>query len=388
VKRRPPPGPDARVREPFSGFSAIKRIERDRRRFDEIVRGRIKKDLRRHIVRGELIGKRGNEIVSIPIPQIELPRLRYGEKKAPGVGQGPGEPGTPLGPAEPGDGAGGAGDQPAEHLREVELTIEELAQLMGEELELPRIEPRGTRALRGDRHRYSLVRPTGPESLRSFKRTYREALKRQLAAGTYDYRYPLVVPTREDMRYRAWRDEPSPSANAVILYMMDVSGSMGNEQKEIVRIESFWIDTWIRAHYDGVVHRYIIHDAAAREVDRETFYSTRESGGTRISSAYELAARIIERDYPPEEWNIYCFHFSDGDNWGGGDDERCFEILKTRILPAVNLFGYGQVESRYGSGQFIHALREHVKAEKLVLSQIESRDAILNSIRDFLGKGR
>lgn len=382
-----PGGELERPREPFSGFSAVKRIERDKRRFDEIIRGRIKKDLRKHIVRGELIGKRGNEIVVIPVPQIELPRIRYGEKQQPGVGQGPGEQGTPLGPSEA-EGAGGAGDQPGEHLREVEITIQELAELMGEELELPRIEPRGTRALSGARHRYNLIRPAGPDSLRNFKRTYREALKRQLSAGTYDFLHPVVVPTRDDMRYRAWRDEPLPSANAVILYMMDVSGSMGNEQKEIVRIESFWLDTWIRAHYDGVVHRYIIHDATAREVDRETFYSTRESGGTRISSAYELAARIIEHEYSPEEWNLYAFHFSDGDNWGGGDDERCFEILGGRTLPAVNLFGYGQVESRYGSGQFIHALRDNVKHERLVLSQIENRDAILISIRDFLGKGK
>lgn len=385
--RRVPANGESAGREPFSGFSAVKRIERDKRRFDEIIRGRIKRDLRRHIVRGELIGKRGNEIVSIPVPQIELPRIQYGEKSQPGVGQGKGEPGTPLGPRE-GDDAGGAGDQPGEHLREVEVTIQELAELMGEELELPRIEPRGTRSLEGARHRYNLIRPTGPQSLRSFRRTYREALKRQLAAGTYDYARPIIVPTRDDMRYRAWRDEPLPASNAVIFYMMDVSGSMGNEQKEIVRIESFWIDAWIRAHYDGVAHRYIIHDATAREVDRETFYSTRESGGTRISSAYELAAAILEREYPAEEWNPYAFHFSDGDNWGGGDDERCFEVLAGRILPSVNLFGYGQVESRYGSGQFIHALEENVKHDNLILSQIENRDAILGSIRDFLGKGK
>ena len=169
---------------------------------------------------------------------------------------------------------------------------------------------------------------------------------------------------------------------------MDVSGSMGNEQKEIVRVESFWIDTWIRAHYDGLMTRYIIHDAQAHEVDRETFYTTRESGGTRISSAYQLAAELIEKEFPTEEWNIYLFHFSDGDNWGGGDDEKCFQLLREKLLPAANLFGYGQVESRYGSGQFLHSLEAHVEAENLVLSRIEDRDAILPSIKAFLGKGK
>ncbi|MEE9133812.1 MAG: DUF444 family protein [Gemmatimonadota bacterium] len=376
-------------REIFNGFSSIKRIERDKKRFDAIIRGRIKKDLRKHITRGELIGKRGREMVSIPVPQIELPQLKYGRNKMTGVGQGDGEEGAPIGNVEAdAAGAGGAGDQPGRHLREVEVSIQELAKLLGEELELPRIEPRGSRTIKSRRSRYSSIRTTGPESLRSFRRTYRQALKRQVASGCYDHRRPVVIPVREDMRYRSWKEEPEPVANAVIIYMMDVSGSMGDDQKDIVRIESFWIDTWIRAHYQGIATRYIVHDAAAHEVDRETFFTLHESGGTRISSAYELAAKIIAGEYDHEEWNIYCFHFSDGDNWGGGDDERCFELLDQRLLPEVNLFGYGQVESRYGSGHFLEALQENIEDEKLALSQIPDRDAILDSIREFLGKGR
>jgi hypothetical protein len=367
----------------------VKRIERDRRRFEEIVRGKIKKDLKQHLTRGELIGRRGKELVSIPVPQIELPRFRYGRREMGGVGQGPGDVGTPIGSdGQPGGGQGDAGDSPADHLREVELTIQELATLMGEELELPRIRPKGVETLKTAKPRYSGIHRSGPESLRAFRRTYKEALKRQLASGSYNPRRPQVVPVRDDLRYRTWKEEPEPVANAVIIYMMDVSGSMGNEQKEIVRIESFWIDTWIRAHYAGLETRYIVHDAAAHEVDRETFYSTRESGGTRISSAYQLAAQIVERDYPAEEWNIYFFHFSDGDNWGGGDDEKCFALLREKLLPVANLFGYGQVESRYGSGQFLHSLETHVSAENLVLSRIPDRDGILGSIKEFLGKGR
>ena len=86
------------------------------------------------------------------------------------------------------------------------------------------------------------------------------------------------MPIRDDKRYRSWRSDPLPQSNAVIIYMMDVSGSMGDEQKEIVRIESFWIDTWLRSQYQGIESRYIIHDAMAKEVDRETFFRTREIG--------------------------------------------------------------------------------------------------------------
>jgi uncharacterized protein len=235
----------------------VKRIEQDRKRFDDIVRGRIKQDLKRHITRGEMIGKRGREMVSIPVPQVDLPRLRYGSRERGGVGQGPGEPGQPIGGGQPqpGQGPGGAGDQPGPHIREVEMSIQEMTQLIGEALELPRIQPKGSETLTAPRGRVAGMRRVGPESLRSFRRSYREALKRQISSGTYDAGRPLVVPVREDMRYRSWKEEPIPVANAVIIYMMDVSGSMGSEQKEIVRIESFWIDSWIRQHYDGVQSR-------------------------------------------------------------------------------------------------------------------------------------
>src|SRR5688500_14999106 len=139
--------------------------------------------------------------------------------------------------------------------------------------------------------------------------------------------------------------------------MMDVSGSMTDEQKEIVRIESFWLDTWLKSQYDGLETRYIIHDAAAREVDEQTFYHTRESGGTRISSAYKVCIELIQRQFPSSEWNIYAFQFSDGDNWGE-DNQLSFRLLEEEIMPHVNMFCYGQVDSPYGSGEFLGALRD------------------------------
>jgi uncharacterized sporulation protein YeaH/YhbH (DUF444 family) len=137
--------------------------------------------------------------------------------------------------------------------------------------------------------------------------------------GTYDPARPVIVPIRDDRRYRSWRTDPRPQSNAVIIYMMDVSGSMGDEQKEMVRIESFWIDTWLRSQYKGLESRYIIHDATARVVEREVFFKTRESGGTMISSAYKVCSDLIDAEFNPELWNIYAFHFSDGDNWSVDD---------------------------------------------------------------------
>ncbi len=364
------------------------RIKQDHARFREIVRGRIKANLKKYVQQGELIGKKGKELVSIPVPTIELPRFRFGEKQQGGVGQGDGQPGDPLSPQE-GEGQGKAGQGEGQHVLEVDVPLDELADLLGEELALPRIQPRGQDRVVSTRLKYTGVAPQGPESLRHFKRTYKQALRRQIASGTYDPRRPIIVPVREDRRYRTWKEVPLPETNAVVIYMMDVSGSMGDEQKEIVRIESFWIDTWLRRHYKGLETRYLVHDAVAREVDRETFFHTRESGGTMISSAYNLALQIIEAEYPAASWNVYPFHFSDGDNWSADDSRACVELLKARLLPAVNLFCYGQVESPYGSGQFIKDLREGLgQRPDVALSEIQGKDGILGSIQAFLGTGR
>ena len=365
------------------------KIDLDHRRFRQIIRGKIKQNLRKYISQGEMIGRKGKEAVSIPLPTVDIPRFRHGDKQQGGVGQGQGDVGDALGQGEAKPGQGEAGDRPGEHLVEVEVPLDELAEILGEELELPNIEPKGAQRIVSFKDRYTGIRSSGPESLRHFRRTYRQALKRQISSGTYNPLQPVIVPIREDRRYRSWKTEPVPQSNAVIVYMMDVSGSMGDEQKEIVRIESFWIDTWLRSQYEGIESRYIIHDAMAKEVDRDTFFRTRESGGTMISSAYKLCARIIEDEYPASEWNIYPFHFSDGDNWSVDDTQSCVEILRDKLLPVANLFCYGQVESPYGSGQFIKDLHEHFgEEERVVTSEIKNKDAIMDSIRDFLGKGK
>lgn len=365
-------------------------IRRDHSRFRSIVKGKIKEDLKKYVTHGEMIGRKGKDQVTIPLPQIQIPKFRFGDKDQGGVGQGKGNPGDPIGQGEPEPGQGEAGSGEGQHELEVDLTLQELAEILGEQLELPRIEPRGQKNLKSRSEKYTSIASQGPHSLRHYKRTFREALKRQIASGTYDPDHPIIIPIKKDMRFKSWKTDIRHENSAVIIYMMDVSGSMGDEQKEIVRTEAFWIDTWLRSQYKGIETRYIIHDATAREVDEETFYKTRESGGTLISSAYKLCEKIIETDYAPSDWNIYPFHFSDGDNWSGEDTRLCLDILEKSLFQKANVFCYGQVESRYGSGQFYKDLKEHfgMDHESVILSRIENKDGILDSIKEFLGKGK
>jgi uncharacterized sporulation protein YeaH/YhbH (DUF444 family) len=338
----------------------------------------VREELRRHLGRQELLGRHGRRVVSIPIPHLEMPRFVH-DLSGKSVGQGEGQAGD--GP--------GAGKEPGRHLLEAEFTIEELAGMLGEALELPRIQPKGREELDSRSGRYSGITLVGPESLRHFKRSYRQALRRMIASGTYESHNPQIALVRADRRYRYNRPKPRPRANAVILYVMDVSGSMGADQKELVRIESFWLDAWIRGHYNGTRSVYIVHDAVAKEVDRETFFRIRESGGTVISSAYELCVKVMQERYPPQDWNLYLFHFTDGENYSRQDTEKCLDMLQQRLLPALNLFGYGQVESYGTSGDFYEALHARFAGQPSVaLSRIPDRDAIVDSIKTLLGRGR
>ena len=366
------------------------RIEGDLRRFKDIVKKKVRENLGRYISNPEWVfpDSRGRK-VRIPVPQIDLPHFQFGDKNQGGVGQGEGEPGDILGPGENDDGSGSgkAGDKPGEHDLMAELSYEEFAEMLKEELGLPRIENRGKKGIMSEKERYTSIRRTGHESLRHARRTLKEAMKRQISSGNYDPLNPKLVPVPVDRRYRSWKTYQEPAANAVIIYMMDVSGSMGDEQKSLVRKICFWIDIWLRMNYKGIQSRYIIHDANAKEVDQDTFYRVKESGGTMISSAYTLCSEIVAKDYPFDDWNIYPIHFSDGDNWSVEDTKKCLELVKS-LAPRVNQFSYAQIHSPYGNGEFIKHISKRFKNEpKVVVTEVEGSGDIIKAMKELLGRG-
>ena len=364
----------------------VLQIDKDHQRFRQIVKGKIREDLRKFLTRSELLGREGRKYISIPIRGIDIPHFRYGDNNDSGVGRGDGNAGDTVSGE---GGVGQGGDQEGQHVLEVEVGLDELAEILGEELKLPRILPKGRHRITTERDRYSGVRQSGPESLRHFKRTFRRALRRQIMSGLYNPDAPRIIFERRDKMYRSWKTILNPQSNAVIIYMMDVSGSMGDEQKELVRLEAFWIDAWLRKNYHGIESRYIVHDVRAGEVDRETFFRIREDGGTRISSAFRLARELITNHYAPSEWNIYLFHFSDGDNSSESDSRECCALMREHLLPVLNLFGYCQVASAYGSGNFINVVHEHLSGIDAVLtSRVNTKDDIYDSIKTFFSAGR
>lgn len=357
-------------------------IEKDKRRFKQIVRKEVENNLHKYIKHKELIGRRGKEMISIPIPEIQIPKFIWGAPGI-GVGQGPGEIGEPIGQGE-GEDSGEAGNQPGRHIREVEVTLEELAQILGEQLELPRIEPKQKNNVEGIVTKYRSRRRVGPETLRCFKATYVAALKRMIAEGLYDPKNPYIIPIRDDKRYRSWKEYPSPQSNAVIFYMMDVSGSMTDERKDLVRLTSFWIDTWLRFNYKNIISEYIIHDMKAYLVSEDDFYNIRESGGTYCSSAYTLCLKELRR-YPINNWNVYGFHFTDGENWPEDNERSREKILE--LSEVLNMFSFGQVQHRWGDSfkEMVDSIE--AKRNNIVTVTINSDDDIYNALRTFFKKG-
>ena len=334
----------------------IMKIERDQRRFRQIVRGRIRKNLRKYITHGEMIGRKGRDLVSIPVPQLDVPHFRFGDNGAGGVGQGDGEEGQPIAKGgDPQDGSGQAGSDPGGgHLLEVDISLDELAAILGEELELPRIEPKGQASIVQEKSKYNSIRQTGPGVAAAFQ-THLSArrCKRQISTGVYEPDDPRVIPIKADKQYRSWNDGRAPA------------GQRGRDLHDgRLRLDDR------RAEGDrphrGVLDRHLARPASTTASKRATSSTTRwprKSTSTRSITPAKAAARgsarrtrrardLIEEQFPPSEWNLYCFQFSDGDNWGE-DNEEAFKILGEQLLPIANLFCYGQVESPYGSGEFL-----------------------------------
>lgn len=368
-----------------------KRILKDLERFKRIVRGEIRKNLKELIETGSIVGQKGGDIVKVPIKAIRIPQFRYDPHEQGGIGVGEGEIGEPVQVDLTQDGTGQAGYGPGPHFREVEIEVRELAEILGEELELPRIQPKGHRHVLSGDEEYEDVATVGPQALLMKRRAFRKGLLRQLLMSPPSAQREtiIVTPIKEDMRYLYGQPSEKPEANCVIIFMRDASGSMSGEKTEIIRQENWWIDLWLRTNYANVERVYILHDYEAQEVPEEDFYSLSTGGGTRISSAYELCNRVIDRRYPPEQWNIYAFHFSDGENWIGDTENACVPLLRDQLLSKVNLFCYGQVTlGRRSPGLHLVKLKERIEDDRLVMSIISDREDILRSIKDFLGKGR
>ncbi len=156
-------------------------------------------------------------------------------------------------------------------------------------------------------------------------------------------RIPFLDPN--DLRYSNRVAQPKPANKAVMFCLMDVSGSMDEEKKDIAKRFFTLLYLFLNQIYEEIEVVFIRHHTQAEEVNEQEFFNSRESGGTVVSSALELMQKVIEERYPPEEWNIYGAQASDGDNWRD-DSTKCVTLLDEHIMPLVQYFAYIEIAER------------------------------------------
>ena len=196
---------------------------------------------------------------------------------------------------------------------------------------------------------------------------------------------------KEDMRFKSWEEEVRYESNAVIIAMMDVSGSMSEFKKYIARSFYFWMVRFLRTKYDHVQIVFISHHTEAKEVTEEQFFTQGESGGTVVSSAYKLALDMIAERYNPRDWNIYPFHFSDGDNYYSDNDEAV--RLADKLIETCNLFGYGEIGEEGGSayrrasGALLSIFEDRIKnKDRFIGVRIDEKEDVYPALKKFFGK--
>lgn len=316
----------------------------DQQRHSEKVREAVKNNLPDLISDESIILSNGRDVIKIPIRSLDEYKIRYNDEKTKHVGQGDGDSqvgdviAREPGKEQPGSGQeGGAGDQPGEDYYEAEVSMMELEEMLFAELELPDLQQKEEDDLTTESIEFNDVRKIGLMGNIDKKRTILSAFKRNAMDGK-----PGINPILDDdLRFKTWNDVEKPESKAVILAMMDTSGSMGVWEKFIARSFYFWMARFLRSMYESVEIKFIAHHTEAKVVSEEDFFSKGESGGTICSSAYRKALELIEDQYSPYCYNIYPFHFSDGDNLTS-DNNRCLSLVQ-ELMEVSNMFGYGEI---------------------------------------------
>ena len=195
-------------------------------------------------------------------------------------------------------------------------------------------------------------------------------------------RIPFLDPI--DLRFRRRVRVPVPSSKAVMFCLMDVSGSMDQDRKDLSKRFFVLLYMFLTRHYEKIDIVFIRHHTQAQEVDEDTFFHATESGGTVVSSALVLMHEIIQARYPSGEWNIYGAQASDGDNFTN-DSGNCRDLLIEKILPLVRYFAYVQVAEEEQS-LWLEYQRLQEECAHFAMRKVASADQIYPVFRDLFKK--
>jgi sporulation protein YhbH len=402
---------------PFSSSDALRsdRSAGDRQRHRDKLREAIRDNIADIISEESIIGRHKDRIIKVPIRAIKEYRFVFGDNQSrAGSGDGETEPGQVIGKSgKEGEGSGKAGDQPGVDYYETDVTLEELIEIMFEDLELPDMERKILREVMSERiAKRKGYRKAGVRVHLDRRRTAKARIRRMVASGSSsafdetgesakglspiseaadnsdesaEERFPF---RRDDLTYKRLVEDTREESNAVVMCIMDTSGSMDSMKKYLARSFFFLLYQFVSTKYQNVELVFIGHHTQAREVTEEEFFHKGESGGTLISSGYNKTLEIIYDRYHPSIWNVYAFHCSDGDNF---DSDNANAIKSAKELCEVcNLFGYGEIKplgSHYYESSMLDMFRR-IEADNFQSVLIERKEDIWPSFKTFLSRDK
>jgi len=359
----------------------------DQKRHQEKVKEAIKNNLADLITEESIIMSNGRDVIKIPIRSLDEYKIRYNYDKNKHVGQGDGD--SQVGDVIARDGSGegqkgagkgqGAGDQAGHDYYEAEVSLMELEEAFFNQLELPNLQRKEADRNVVEHIEFNDIRRIGLMGNIDKKRTMMAAFKRNAMSGNPSF-YPIYP---EDLKFKTWNEVVKPESKAVVLAMMDTSGSMGLWEKYMARSFFFWMTRFLRTKYETVEIAFIAHHTEAKVVTEEEFFNKGESGGTICSSAYRKALELIETKYSPSRYNIYPFHFSDGDNLTS-DNARCVQLVN-ELMKVSNIFGYGEV-NQYNRHSTLMSAYKNIKDEKFRYYILKQKSDVFYAMKNFFKK--
>ncbi|MBX5466321.1 MAG: DUF444 family protein [Firmicutes bacterium] len=345
----------------------------DERRHQARIKEALRRNLAEMVAHEAILVSHGAKLIQVPLTGLREDRVRYDPQHGEAVGilaSGQGEGEAAAGRATARGGGKQGGDAPGVEWEEAVFTVDEAAEVVFSDLALPDLDLRRTAPGAGETWEVQDLGPVGLQTQWARKPTLLASLRR---GG------PPV--RRQDVRYRQFAAEPAPEGGAVVLAMMDTSGSMGQFEKFVAKSFFFWTVEFLRRNYPAVDIVFLAHDVRAREVDEEGFFRRGTSGGTVSSSVYRLALEVLAERYPPDRFNAYAFHFTDGGNLTS-DNPLALELGQA-LAAATRLFGYGEIHDteRAPSPLFQGFERANVRTVLLRSSQ-----DVFFALQRFFGK--
>jgi hypothetical protein len=358
----------------------------DQQRHQEKVQEAIKNNLSDLITEENIVMSNGREVIKIPIRSLDEYRIRYNYDKNKHAGQGTGESkvgdvvakdGSGNGQQQKGPGKGqGPGDQAGDDYYEAEVSLMDIQEALFKELELPNLKEKEIDTSTVEKIEFNDIRKTGLWGNIDKKKTMMSAYKRNAMSGQPGF-HPIL---REDIKFRTWNEVIKHDSKAVVLMMMDTSGSMGIWEKYMARSCFFWMSRFLKTKYETVDIEFIAHHTEARVVSEEEFFTKGESGGTICSSAYRKSLELIDSKYDSKKYNIYPFHFSDGDNLTS-DNPRCVKLVQ-ELMKRSNMFGYGEV-NQYNRHSTLMSAYKNINDEQFRYFILKSKQDVFKAMKTF-----